>query len=251
MKNKTVVITGGTKGIGRNLCEMFYENGYFIIIGARNSNGVDEIDRKKISFLSMDVRNEEDHLKLKDIALNYSNCLDVWINNAGVSSWCPIERIDNNFFNELIDVNLKGAFWGCKAAVSQMKKQKYGSIINISSLAGKRGSKNNSMYCATKFGMNGLTQSLAKELGDSEIKVNAICPVLVKTEGLIEALGSSYSPAEGNPALFLENFRKSNASTKALPDGYDVANLALFLASEKNKSITGQCINVDSGVFPQ
>ena len=251
MKNKTMVITGGTKGIGKNLCEIFYQNGYHIIVGARNKNDIDQIDKNKITFISMDVRDHDAHLKLVDAALKYGKNLDVWINNAGVSSWRPIDKIDNSFFNELMDVNLKGAFWGCKAATFQMKKQRFGSIINISSLAGKRGSKNNSMYCATKFGMNGLTQSLAKELGVFGIKVNAICPVLVKTEGLMKALESDYSPAEGNSELFLKNFKKANVAINDLPDGNDVANIALFLASEKNKSITGQCINVDSGVFPQ
>ena len=251
MKNKTVVITGGTKGIGKILCESFYKNGYHVIVGARNKSDIDQIDKKKISFLAMDVRDQDSHFKLVDMALKYGKNLDVWINNAGISSWRPIDKIDDSFFNNLMDVNLKGAFWGCKAASHQMQKQKFGSIINISSLAGKRGSKNNSMYCATKFGMNGLTQSLAKELGKFGIKVNAICPVLVKTEGLMSALESKYSPAEGKPELFLENFKNLNVATSDLPDGYDVANTALFLTSEKNKSITGQCINVDSGVFPQ
>jgi len=248
MKKKTVVITGGTKGIGKSLCDAFYKNNFHVIIAARNDY---EVDKSRFSFFQMDVRNHDDHFELLNIALKYSDTLDVWINNAGVSAWKPIEKIDDVFFDELVNVNLKGAFWGCKAAAYQMKKQRHGSIINISSIAGKRGSKNNAMYCATKFGMNGLTQSLAKELGSSEIRVNAICPVLVRTEGLIEALNSNYSPAEGNPTLFLKNFEKANAAVNNLPDALDVANMALFLASEKSKSITGQCINIDSGVFPQ
>ena len=107
------------------------------------------------------------------------------------------------------------------------------------------------MYCATKFGMNGLTQSLAKELGAFGIRVNAICPVLVKTEGLIKALNTKYSPAKMKAEEFLNKFEQENAATGALPDGKDVAEMALFLASSQNKSITGQCINLDSGVFPQ
>ena len=107
------------------------------------------------------------------------------------------------------------------------------------------------MYSATKFGMNGLTQSLAKELGSKGIRVNALCPVLIKTQGLLDALKSRYSPAQGNPDLFLKNFLKANSALGTLPTGQDVGHMALFLASEKNKAVTGQCINIDCGVFPQ
>ena len=176
--------------------------------------------------------------------------LSVWINNAGQSDWKPIELIDEKFFDQLMGVNLKSAFWGCKQAAKAMKGTG-GAIINISSIAGKRGSVNNSMYCATKFGMNGLTQSLAKELGPQNINVNAICPVLIKTEGLMKALATEHSPANGDPEAFLENFKKSNSANGSLPNANDVANLALYLARKENKAITGQCINVDCGVFPQ
>ena len=89
-----------------------------------------------------------------------------------------MKEVDNSFIDELLDTNLKGAFWGCKAAAESLNNG--GSIINISSIAGKRGSANNSVYVASKFGMNGLTQSLAKELGPKGISVNALCPVLVQ-----------------------------------------------------------------------
>ena len=129
----------------------------------------------------MDVRDEAAHVTLAETAINTTGRLDAWVNNAGVSAWKPINEIDEAFFDELMGINLKGAFWGCKVAARFMKDEG-GSIINISSIAGKRGSANNAMYCATKFGMNGLTQSLAKELGPVGIRVNAICPVLVKTK---------------------------------------------------------------------
>ena len=126
-----------------------------------------------------------------------------------------------------------------------------GSIINISSIAGKRGSARNAMYCSTKFGMNGLSQSLAKELGPKGIRVNALCPVLIKTDGLMDALMSVHSPAKGDPLTFLDNFRKANSATGALPTGQDVGDMALYLASSQAHAITGQCINIDCGVFPQ
>ena len=162
-----------------------------------------------------------------------------------------IEDVDETFFNSLINTNLMGAFWGCKTAAHCMKNDGGGAIINISSIAGKRGSANNSVYCASKFGMNGLTQSLAKELGLLGISVNAICPVLIRTSGLMEALADKNSPAKGNPDKFMSDFINANSANGKLPTGKDVGELAVFLASDENRSITGQCINVDCGVFPQ
>ena len=161
----------------------------------------------------------------------------------------PIEEIDDEFFDHLIDTNLKSVIWGCKSAVSAMNEN--GAIINISSLAGKRGSSNNAVYCATKFGVNGVTQSLAKELGPRGIRVNALCPVLVKTDGLMAALREDYSPGTGDPESFLETFLKSNAALGRLPTSLEVGQTALFLAGDQATAITGQCINVDCGVFPQ
>jgi NAD(P)-dependent dehydrogenase (short-subunit alcohol dehydrogenase family) len=250
MTKKSVVITGGTKGIGKCLTDIFMSNGYNVVVGARNIEDISEQNKEKIIFESVDVIHEKSHLQLAKKAIEKTGSIDVWINNVGLSEWKPIDEIDELFFDKLMNVNLKSAFWGCKTAALYMKK-KGGSIINISSIAGKRGSANNSMYSATKFGMNGLTQSLAKELGPFGIRVNAICPVLVKTDGLIEALKTKHSPAKTKPEEFLNKFQDENAATGLLPDGNDVAEMALFLANMKNKSITGQCINIDSGVFPQ
>ena len=248
--NSSVVITGGNRGIGRSITETFLNAGYTVIVGARTSNDVESLAPGKVFFHQMDVRDQAAHQELAQKALKAAGRLNAWVNNAGISAWKPIEEIDEDFFNELMDINLKGAFWGCKAAAAAMN-QTGGAIINISSIAGKRGSANNAMYCATKFGMNGLTQSLAKELGPCGIMVNALCPVLIKTDGLMHALSQKHAPAKGDPEAFLANFLKANAATGALPRGEDVGQLAVWLASEQNRAVTGQCINVDCGVFPQ
>ena len=166
----TVIVTGGNRGIGRSITESFVKAGYTVIVGARTEQNIQVIDPKHVIFRSMDVRDEAAHMKLDATAIDTTGRLDAWVNNAGISAWKPIEKIDEAFFDELMGINLKGAFWGCKAAAKHMTDAG-GSIINISSIAGKRGSINNAMYCATKFGMNGLTQSLAKELGPRNIRV--------------------------------------------------------------------------------
>lgn len=250
MAKKIMAITGGNKGIGRSIAECFLASDFHVLIGSRTTEGIESFDGSHVTHMVMDVRNETSHAQLCDIAMDRFGRLDVFINNAGISAWRPINMIDDLFFDELMGVNLKGAFWGCKAA-SAVMTEPGSTIINISSIAAKRGSANNSMYCATKFGMNGLTQSLAKELGPRQIRVNALCPVLIHTNGLMDALQSEHAPGGNDPAQFLNNFKSANSALERLPTGVDVGNMAVFLASAAASGITGQCINVDCGVFPQ
>jgi NAD(P)-dependent dehydrogenase (short-subunit alcohol dehydrogenase family) len=249
MSQKTVVITGGNRGIGLNITEAFINAGYYVVVGARQDFDLNGKFGSNVNFIQIDVREEQDHLKLVEEAINKTGKLDVYINNAGFSEWRPIENITGEFLDDILTTNLKGAFWGCKAASSVMSSG--ANIINISSIAGKRGSSNNSAYVASKFGMNGLTQSLAKELGPKGIRVNALCPVLVPTDGLIEALKDPLSPAKGQPEEFIANFTKANAALGRLPKGEEIAAMCVMFASDSASAITGQCMNVDCGVFPQ
>jgi NAD(P)-dependent dehydrogenase (short-subunit alcohol dehydrogenase family) len=247
---KSVVITGGNQGIGLSITEAFVKAGYYVVVGARHERGLRDRFDDKVCFIASDVRKEADMHALADAAVQRTGKLHTWVNNAGYSAWRPISEINNAFLDDLLATNLKGAFWGCKAAAALMKSG--ASIINISSIAGKRGSSNNAAYVATKFGMNGMTQSLAKELGPRGIRVNALCPVLIKTNGLLEALIEPYAPAANeDPAAFISKFAADNAALKRLPTGAEVGSMCVFLASEGASAITGQCINVDCGVFPQ
>lgn len=248
MSRKTAVITGGNRGIGLSITEAFVNAGYSVFVGARQESGLAELGGR-VTFVATDVRDPAAHRNLVQRAREENGSVDVYINNAGFSEWRPIGAIDEEFLESILGTNLKGAFWGCQAALSLMKAGDC--IINISSLAGKRGTANNSAYCASKFGMNGLTQALAKEVGPRGIRVNAVCPVLIPTAGLIEALEGSYAPAQGDPRGFIARFAAEQSALKRLPEGADVAAMCLFLASEAAAAVTGQCINVDCGVLPQ
>jgi 3-oxoacyl-[acyl-carrier protein] reductase/meso-butanediol dehydrogenase/(S,S)-butanediol dehydrogenase/diacetyl reductase len=250
MIKKTVVITGGNRGIGLSITKAFIDDGYAVFVGARQNGELAKYFGDEVTFVPTDVRYEDAHVKLIQRALDATGRLDVYINNAGYSEWRPIAEIDDVFLGDIIATNLKGAFWGCKSAVAVM--QEGGSIVNISSIASKRGSANNSAYVATKFAMNGLTQSLAKEVGSRGIRVNGVCPVLIPTEGLLEALKSLHGPAKGEDgASFITKFAEDNAALKRLPTGAEVAAMCVFLASDAASAITAQNINVDCGVFPQ
>ncbi len=245
---RVAVITGGNKGIGLGITQLLLSRGYQVIIGAR-SEILNLDNSKNCFFIKGDVQNAEFHEILATEAINRFERLDLYINNAGFSEWKSIDDISEKFLLDIFSTNLFGAFWGCKSASKYLSQN--GSIINISSIAGKRGSKNNSAYVATKFAMNGLTQSLAKELGEKDIRVNAICPVLVSTEGLFEALNKDGAPGNKNLEAFINKFIEDNSALGRLPDVNDVAEMVYFLASPAAKAITGQCINVDCGVLPQ
>lgn len=250
-ERKVVVITGGNRGIGLGIAKKFLEDGWLVVIGCRDPHAFPKkLKTSDLAIFEIDVRIEETLAALANFALSKFGKIDAWINNAGFSKWSPIEEIDNAFLTEIFETNLFGAFWGCKVAASKLARG--GVIINISSIAGKRGSANNSAYASTKFGMNGLTQSLAKELGKRGIRVNGICPVLVETLGLTEALAQTNAPAEGQDVQrFLKTFCEINAALDFLPSVENVGDMAVFLASEKACAVTGQNINVDCGVFPQ
>ena len=243
MEQRTVIITGGNRGIGLDITRTYVEAGYHVVVGARNVYDLEDEFGDRVIFAKVDVRKES------KIALQKTGRIDCYINNAGFSEWRPIEEIDNAFLDDILNTNLKGAFWGCKAAAKVLGPES--TIINISSIAGKRGSSNNAAYVASKFGMNGLTQSLAKELGPKQIRVLALCPVLISTNGLLDALQSPYAPANGNPEDFILNFTKSNTALLRLPTGREVGNMCVFLSSNAASAMTGQCINVDCGVLPQ
>jgi 3-oxoacyl-[acyl-carrier protein] reductase/meso-butanediol dehydrogenase/(S,S)-butanediol dehydrogenase/diacetyl reductase len=249
MPSKSVVITGGNRGIGLGITEAFVNADYFVVVGARQDSGLKKKFGDRVAFVATDVREEQGHHRLVQTAMDETGVLSCYVNNAGYSAWRPIQEVDDEFFTDIISTNLKGAFWGCKAASAVMKSG--GSIVNISSIASKRGSANNAVYCASKFGMNGLTQALAKEIGGRGIRVNAICPVLIATDGLVEALHGPYAPGGGDVEGFLTKFAAEQSALKRLPTAAEVGAMCVFLASDASSAITAQCINVDCGVFPQ
>ncbi len=247
--NKTVLITGGSRGLGKTIAEFFFAEGYHVVVAARNQYDLN-LHSDRFLFIPTDVRSVVAINHAVQKTATWTGQLNVLVNNAGYSAWRPLMEIDEMFWDDMILTNLKSVLFASKAASAIM--QKGSSIINISSLAGKRGSANNSVYCASKFGVNGITQSLAKELGSKGIRVNAVCPVYIRTIGLEDALNNENSPSNGADLdVFLNEFARTQTALGVLPTDEQVANSCLYLSSEKAGAITGQCINVDCGVMPQ
>ena len=243
---KTVIVTGGSQGIGLAITEKFLEMNYEVITISR-SNCFKKLDKKHIHY-SADLSKWNECINVCEEIKKKFTKIDVLINNVGKSRWASIENITEQFVADIFETNVKSYIAITKGILPLMKKDT--NIINISSMAAKRGTKNNSVYCASKFAINGLTQSWAKELGYKGIRVNAICPVLVESNGLFSALVLNDAPAQNiGVEAFMDEFRKNQTALGYLPLASDVANFCITLIN--NRTLTGQCIYLDSGVFPQ
>jgi 3-oxoacyl-[acyl-carrier protein] reductase/meso-butanediol dehydrogenase/(S,S)-butanediol dehydrogenase/diacetyl reductase len=245
-----VVVTGGGRGIGASISCAFHAAGDRVVIASRRDRGLAATLGSRAHFTPCDVRRVDSLDAAIGAAVTWGGRVDVLVNNAGTSAWRSLDAVDEQFWAEMIDTNLKSVFFASRAALRHM--QAGASIVNVSSLAGKRGSANNAAYCAAKFGVNGLTQALAKELGPRSIRVNAVCPVYVETDGLAKALVEPDAPPHGQPVSeYLRDFAKTHAALGRLPTGDEVAAACVMLASAAASAITGQCLNVDCGVLPQ
>ena len=247
-RRRVVAITGGTRGIGLAIAQRFQAQGDAVAVCSRSAPGGET--PPGILQVRADVRLREEARRFIEEVIRAHGALDVLINCAGRSGWRPVEEINEPFVDDIISTSLLGTLWCCGAAARALGPG--GCIVNVSSLAGKRGSANNSAYCAAKFAVNGLTQALAKELGPRGIRVNAVCPGYVETEQVVEALGEPASPACGQAAgSYLAAFAATQTALARLPTAVNVADVVVFLASPAAEAITGQCLNVDCGTLPQ
>jgi len=245
-----IVVAGASAGIGLEIARCLSTNGEMVCGIARRPlseipGGAELFTR----YIQMDLTSQSVNERLDVELADFSTEISGWVNNIGKSGWRKIEEIDLNFIEDLMKTNLYPYVLMSKSAI---KMSGLRSIVNVSSIAGRRGTKNNIIYSASKFGITALTQSLAKELGERGIRVNSVSPVLIETPGLIEALEDSNSP-KGNSSIqeFFETFAKNQSALGRLPTAGEVAETVLWLLSNRSSAITGQNINVDCGVFPQ
>lgn len=249
MSNRTVIVTGGARGMGAAITRAFHATGDHVLIASRTESALSSSLGDRVKFVATDVRRPEQLEAAVKAAVDWTGRLDVLVNNAGFSAWRSLAEIDEAFWDDMLSTNLKSVLFATQAAATYLPTD--GVIVNISSLAGKRGSANNSVYCASKFGVNALTQALAKELGVRGIRVNAVCPVYVRTAGLEEALAEGQSPTGGGDiTAYLSDFARTQSALGTLPTDEQIAATCVFLASSSAGAITGQCINVDCGVMP-
>ena len=234
---RTVLITGGSRGIGRAMVELFSKNGYAVAFTYKNSENESKNLAESTGALAIraDNTSESDILSAVATAERELGEIDCLINNAGISAFSLFTDITLAQWNEMIATNLTGAFLYSKAVIPGMVSRKYGRIINITSMWGLVGSSCEVHYSTVKSGLIGMTKSLAKELGPSGITVNAIAPGVIRTDM--------------NGVLSEDDISALCDETPLMRIGEpsEVAEAALFLAGDGASFITGDVLNVSGG----
>ena len=243
LAGKVVLVTGANRGIGRATAELFAAHGATVIANARREGSMDSYcatagqrHDTTVEPLYFDVTSAEG-VKKAFMALNASHKrLDVLVNNAGILREALIGMSTEQMIDEVIATNVKGVILCGQFAARMMGRQKSGSIINMSSIIGRVGSEGQSVYAASKAAVIGFTLSLAKELAPLDVRVNALAPGFIDTD-MIKAI-----PADKQARVV------ANIKMGRLGKPEDIANAALFLASDASSYITGQVIGVDGGM---
>ena len=244
LDNKNILITGGSRGIGKSIVEVLVKNGANVGFTFTSSDlaannickELNSKDAKCIAYKS-DASKLDQCERLVESFLNDFETIDVLINNAGITKDNLLMRMGEDDFDKVIEVNLKSVFNMTKACQRVFLKNRKGSIINMSSVVGVKGNAGQSNYAASKAGIIGFSKSIAQELGSRSIRCNVIAPGFIKTE-MTDNLSDS----------IIESWTE-NIPLKRPGESNDVANLCLFLASDLSSYITGQVINVDGGLL--
>ncbi len=212
----------------------------------KTAEEIKSLGRKSIAF-QIDTRDSESFNKLIDATTENLGGLDFMINNAGIGIMKPILEFSSNEIDLVIDIDLKGTIYGCKAALAYMMPRKTGRIVNLSSIAAKMATPASSVYAAAKAGVMALTAALAREAADSNININAICPGVVRTEMWEKQLNAMAEDnnEEAKAKIFASFTDMIPLKRPQEPD--DIANMALFLCSDLANNITAQSFAVDGG----
>ena len=244
LENKNVIITGGSRGIGKAIAEKFAQNGANIAFTCvKMSEGSLALAKNlenlgvKAKAYESDASDFESALRLAENVFNDFGSIDVLVNNAGITKDNLLLRMSEEDFNDVMKVNMNSVFNNTKAVLRQMLKQKNGSIINLSSVVGVKGNAGQSNYSSSKAAIIGFTKSVALELGSRNIRCNAIAPGFIETE-MTRALQQNQI-----------NEWAESIPLKRLGKAEDVANTSLFLASDMSSYITGQVMNVCGGML--
>jgi len=254
LKDKIALVTGGGRGIGRAVALAFAREGASVAVVARTSAEVERVAAElrdecgvQTMHATCDVADAESVARaFASLAETFGRGADILVNNAGIAESAPVTRTDDAHWRRHIAVNLDGAFYCTRAALPAMIERGWGRIINVASIAGKTGAPYIAAYAASKHGVLGLTRSVALEVASKGVTVNAICPGYVDTDMTTHALQQIEAKTGRTAADALERIKGMSPQNR-LVTPEEVAAVALLLASEDGRGITGQAINVDGG----
>ncbi|MCB9124759.1 MAG: sorbitol-6-phosphate dehydrogenase [Caldilinea sp.] len=255
LSDRVALVTGGAQGLGAAICLRLAREGCDVVVADLNAEQAEqtalavanETGRRAIA-LPVNVADEEQVREMVDAVVSEFGRLDILVANAGVVRSSPVDEMSLRDWKLVMDVNLTGYFLCAKYAAAVMKRQKSGVIIQINSKSGKKGSFKNGAYAASKFGGIGLTQSIALELAEYGVRVNAICPGNLLDSPLW--VGSLYEQYSKRLGVSEEEVRQRYIDQVPMRRGCtyeDVTNVLVFLASDQSSYMTGQAINVTGG----
>ena len=249
LDGKVAIVTGGSSGIGERIVELFVEQGAKVVAAARRQQEGAALEKRLgVRFIRADVANEADVKTMVDQTVKWFGRVDCLVNNAGVPSpMVSITEIDVPTIDQLLAVNVRGVLLGIKHVAPVMLAQKAGSIINIGSIAGLRGGASGHIYSATKAAVQSITRSAGAELGEKGIRVNTISPGAIVTGIFAKNAGVEGSKADRLTDVIKGAFATLQPIPRAgMPE--DIAQAAVFLASDGSSFINGQDIVVDGGM---
>ena len=242
LESKIAVVTGGAQGIGKATVKRFAEEGATVIIWDVNEekafSTINELKSisSKIEFQKVDVTNLDSVTNAAAKIVGSHKRIDILINNAGITKDASFLKMTAEQWKQVIDVNLTGVFNCTKAVTQYMVENKYGKIVNTSSVVGLYGNFGQTNYVATKSGIIGMTKVLSRELGRKGINVNAVAPGFIATEMVTSV-----------PEKVIDMLKEKTPLGK-LGDPEDIANAYLFLVSEEAKYVSGTVLSVDGGL---
>ena len=244
LESKVAIITGGSRGIGKSICETFAQNGCDVAFTYNNSKDSAEALAKELNSTGVkaksyksDASNFDDATKLVEDVLNDFGKIDILVNNAGIKKDNLLMRMEKSDFDSVINTNLSSVFNLTKASIKTFLKQRNGSIVNISSVVGVKGNAGQSNYSASKAGIIGFSKSIALELCSRNIRSNVIAPGFIETD-MTDSLSED-----------VINSWKESIPLKRGGNPSDVGNACVFLASDLSSYITGQVLHVDGGML--